>query len=248
MAARRVKFASRSGKRLVGIVDGQGKRGVIVCTHFTGSKEIGHYYRLAKAMAGSGMCALRFDYGDCVGESEGTCDGMRLSGQVLDTISAIDHMVSMGVESIGLFGHSLGGSTAIVAAANDERVRALVTAAAMARLDEGGLFRGRADEWRRSGHITFPSWKGDISIGYGFYRDLLGYDAKAIAKDIKASFMIIHPGNDVIVPLEHARSLYGSANEPKSLKVIEGADHMFSDPSHEKELFELAIGWFDEWL
>ena len=249
MCSNKVSFPNSYGKRLSGILEGGGDRGVVFCTHFTGFKEIRHYYRLAKRISELGMYSLRFDYSDCIGESDGTCEDMRLSNQVMDTISAIDLMESLGVDRIGLFGHSLGGATAIVTAANDSRVAAIVSAAAPAKLDWDTLFKERAEEWRRKGFISFPSWKrGDVKIRYDFYRDLKKYDATELVKGISAPILVIQPGNDELVTVENARSMFDNANEPKSIEFIDGSDHMFTSADHESRMIDVSVNWFDKWL
>jgi len=248
----RVQFENADGLKLVGILDrgsGSDGRGVVFCTHFTGFKEVRHYQRLSKELAKRGISSLRFDYSDCVGESEGSCDGMKLSRQALDTISAIDFMFLSGFESIGLFGHSLGGSTSIVTAANDRRVAALVTAASPAKLEWDVLFKDKAEEWAKTGVMTFPSWKrGEISIGYDFYRDLKKYDATVLVRDIEVPIRIIHPSEDELVSYENAMGIYRNANEPKELSLVNGSDHMFSSKKHEDELISLSVEWFERWL
>lgn len=244
-----VSFINDRGNELAGILDGEGERGVVICSHFTGFKEVKHYYRLAKELAKEGMRALRFDFSDCIGASGGSCEDMKLTHQVRDVFAAIDFMKSQGVESVGLMGHSLGGTTAIVAAANDSRVKALVPVAALARAEWDNLFKDKVKEWKDQGFITFPSWKrGEIRIKYGFYMDLSKYDCTKLIRAVDAPVRVIQPGDDRIVSLENAQGIYDNANEPKDLKIIAGADHMFSDPGHEEEMIRLCVEWFSHYL
>jgi putative redox protein len=252
MESIKVSFMNRDAQRLSGILDigsKRSKRCVVLCTHFTGYKELRHYFLLAKRIAEMGMCSLRFDYSDCIGESEGSCTDMRLSRQVMDTISALDYVVSKGYRRIGLFGHSLGGATAIVTAANDERVNALVSAAAPTRLGRDTFFNDNASEWQRTGFVTFSTWnKGDIRIPFDFYKDLEKYDATVLISRVHVPVLIIQPGQDIVVPSRGSIELYEKANEPKSIKVIEGSDHLFSSKAYEDMMVGLAAEWFDNWL
>ncbi|MBD3210798.1 alpha/beta fold hydrolase [Candidatus Micrarchaeota archaeon] len=244
-----VTFPNDRDMQLSGILDGEGKKGTVICSHFTGFKEIRHYYKLAKSLAGNGMVALRFDYSDCIGQSEGSCEDMKLTHQVRDTLAAMDFLESKGVERIGLMGHSLGGTTAIATAANDARVKALVSVAALARLEWDTLFRKKAEQWKKQGYITFPSWKrGEIKISYGFYKDLSKYDSTSLIRGVNAPVRVIHAGEDNLVSIENAKGIYENANEPKDLKIVEGADHMFSDSEHEDEMVNLCLKWFEKHL
>jgi esterase/lipase len=242
-----ITFKNDRGMELPGILDGEGEKGVVICSHFTGFKEIKHYYKLAKALADEGIRALRFDYSDCIGEAGGSCEDMALTHQIRDTLSAIDFMEEQGVKSIGLMGHSLGGMTAIIAAANDRRVKALVAVAALAKCEWDIIFSEKAQEWKEQGYITFPSWKrGEIKIKYGFYKDLKKYDATQLIKAVNAPVRVIQPSEDKIVTMQNAEGIFMNANEPKDLKIVHGADHMFS--KHEEEMVGLCIEWFRKYL
>lgn len=232
-----------------GLLDGEGEEGVVLVSHFMGFKELRHLYKISKALQGEGVSALRFDFSDCIGESEGKCEDMRLSHQVRDVFSAVDFLERRGVRRIGLMGHSLGGTTAIVAASEDERVSALVVAAGLAKLEWDTVFSERAEEWRRQGYVTFPSWKrGKIKIDYGFYTDLADYDGTDLIAKIDAPVLVIHPADDQLVPLRNSERLFAEANPPKDFRVVQNSDHLFRPEEAEAELVRLATDWFTRWL
>jgi esterase/lipase len=246
-----ISFKNDRGMELPGILDGEGnKKGVVLCSHFTGFKELTHLYHVAKALEEKGIAALRFDYSDCIGASSGgTCEDMALTHQIRDTSGAISFLEDQGIESIGLMGHSLGGTTAIVTAANDTRIKALVPVAALAKAEWDILFKAKLSEWKAQGFITFPTWKkGEIKIKYGFYRDLSKYDCTKLIRATDAPVRVIHPGNDQTVTIQNAQGIYDNANEPKDLRIIDGANHMFSNKEHEKQMIDLCIEWFEKYL
>jgi alpha/beta superfamily hydrolase len=247
----KVSFENDRGIKLEGILDGEGnKKGVVLCSHFTGFKELTHLYHVAKALEEKGINALRFDYSDCIGASKGeSCEDMALTHQIRDTSAAISFLEDQGIESIGLMGHSLGGTTAIVTAANDTRIKALVPVAALAKAEWDILFKAKLNEWQEQGFITFPTWKkGEIKINYGFYRDLAKYDCTKLIRATNAPVLVIHGDNDETVTIENAKGIFKNANEPKDLRIIEGADHMFSNKDHEKQMIDLAVEWFEKYL
>lgn len=249
MPGRDVAIEADHASPLAGVLDGRGDRGVVLCSHFTGFKEVAHMARLGRALAKAGMCGLRFDYHDCIGESDGACEDMRLTHQVRDTLAAVDHLCDEeGVDSVGLWGHSLGGLTAIVAAASSDRVDALVTVAAPSRPAWDDLFADRAETWKREGHITFPSWKeGEVRIDYGFYQDLRKYDGRETIRDVDVPVLVLHPGDDETVPVQDGRSLHEAARDAR-LVVLEGADHLLTDRDDEMRMVDLSVAWFDDRL
>jgi esterase/lipase len=246
-----VSFKNDRGFELSGILDGKSsKKGVVLCSHFTGFKELKHLYKLAKALEGNGISALRFDYSDCIGSSKGgTCEDMALTHQVRDTSAAISYLEDQGIESIGLMGHSLGGTTAIVTAANDTRIKVLVPVAALAKAEWDILFKEKLSQWKKQGFITFPAWKlGQISIKYGFYRDLSKYDCTKLIRATDAPVRVIQPEKDQIVTMKNAEGIFKNANDPKDLKIIKEADHMFTNKDHEAQMVQLCVEWFEKYL
>jgi len=243
-----VYFKNSRGLKLAGLLDGSGSAGVVLINHFTGFKEAKHLYKLAAALGKEKMCALRFDFSDCLGESEGKCEDMKVLHQVQDVVAAISFLKDQGCEKIALFGHSLGGMTALVVAAEQE-VDAIVVAAALAKLEWDTLFKEKAPKWKEQGYITFSSWKkGDIKIDYGFYKDLQKYDATDLVKKIKAPLLVIQPGEDELISMQHAEGIFENANNPKDFQVVKGSDHMFSKKEHEAELVRLTVDWMKEHL
>jgi dienelactone hydrolase len=61
-------------------------------------------------------------------KQEHSLDGLELMGQyVLDCMSAVDVMINLGIEDIGIIGHSLGGMVSVYAMAADPRIKAGVS-------------------------------------------------------------------------------------------------------------------------
>lgn len=245
----KVRFRNPRGQELAGLLDGSGGHGVVICSHFTGFKEEKLAYYLARSLAGKNFLALRFDYGDCVGESGGSCESMSVSRQIEDTQAAVDFLKSRGAGAIGLFGHSLGGLTALAAAVGDPRVRALVTAAASAGPDRDDVFQQMASKWREQGYMEFPVWRrGSIRIPYAFYRDWSEYDGAELIRELNVPIRIIHPEQDKIVGLGAAMRLYANAREPRDLQIIPEAGHLFSSADGMDSLLSLTLDWFLRYL
>lgn len=250
MRGQETQFENDRGQALAGLLDGKGARGVVLCSHFTGFKELTHLRNIARGLAEVGFTALRFDYADCIGESEGACEEMGVTHQVRDTLAALEHLQEAhGVSSLGLWGHSLGGLTAIAAAAEHGATGALVSVAAPARLEWEKLFRERSKRWREEGEITFKTWKrGEISLPYSFYQDLQGYDATELMGRVKAPTLVVHLGADEMIVRRNAEVIHESAAGPSELVTVEGADHLMREHEHEARVAEATVDWFDKWL
>lgn len=102
---------------------------VVACSGYLGLKEI-HPTRFARALVPRGFACLAFDYGGW-GGSDGRRGLVKPQDQVEDLRGVIAAMQSVDVvdaEQLGLIGWAMGGSVAIAAAADDDRVRAVVAA------------------------------------------------------------------------------------------------------------------------
>lgn len=258
MASEKVSFQNSRGLKLAGIIDKpdtiSGKLPTIVICHgFTGFKEFKPLHELAKAFAENGFVALRFDFSDCIGESEGKCEDMMLSHQVNDAISAINFVEDLDFvdkSKIGLTGHSLGGLTAIVAATTDKRIRTIVSISAPAKAEWQNLFdESTIKKWLQEGSMDYQSYKrGHIKLHHSFIEDLQEYDGTKIIKNVKIPIRIVHGSNDNIVPVKNAQALFENASSPKDLKIIENADHMFLKEEFLNELVKSSLEWFDSRL
>jgi len=201
---------------------------VITCHGLYSSKDSEKYVNIARRFCGEGLAVLRFDFRGC-GESGGRFEDTSLTGRMEDLEDALDFAQKQGYESVGVMGSSLGGTVAVLTAAKDRRIKALVTWAAPCRLDE--LFR-------REGIKGLEKLRQDVSK----------YNVAKTVKDIHCPILIGHGSLDKQVPLSHAEVLYKNANEPKNIQIIEDADHRLTNPSHRRRAVELTLDWFKKYL
>jgi len=201
---------------------------VITCHGLYSSRDSEKYVSIGRRFCEEGLAALRFDFRGC-GESGGLFEETSLTGRIEDLESALNFVEEQGYESIGVMGSSLGGTVAVLAAAKDRRIKALVTWATPCHLDE--LFREGLLE-------GFEKLKQDVSE----------YDVIKAVKDVHCPILIVHGSLDQQVPLSHANVLYENANQPKGIQIIEGADHRLTNPIHREKAVKLTLNWFKRYL
>ncbi len=201
---------------------------VITCHGLYSSKDSKKYINIARRFCGEGLAVFRFDFRGC-GESGGRFEDTSLTGRMEDLEDALDFAQKQGYESVGVMGSSLGGTVAVLTAAKDRRIKALVTWAAPCRLDE--LFR-------REGIKGLEKLRQDVSR----------YNVAKTVNDIHCPILIIHGSLDKQVPLSHAEVFYENANEPKNIQIIEDADHRLTNPAHRRRAVELTLDWFKKYL
>ncbi len=205
----------------------------VVLSHgLISSKESTKYVALSERFLAAGVASCRFDYHGC-GESDGQIAETTLTIR-LGNLSAIVEYVTgherVDAARIGIIGSSFGGTTALVKAARDERIRCVSLWATPYRLEKEG-----------DGSIDNVSFKDDI------YDDFRTYDILSEARGITHG-LVIHGGKDETVPFEEGKTIYGSLREPKKLEILPNGDHIFSDPDDRELIFRLALDWFQEYL
>ena len=116
------------------VPDGTGPFAAIVLCHgFAGVKEL-LLPAYAERFAGAGFAALTFDYRG-FGGSEGERGRLLPTRQVDDILSAIEFIRTqpeINAERIALWGTSLGGANAVIAASRDPRIKCLAVQLAFA--------------------------------------------------------------------------------------------------------------------
>lgn len=120
--------------------------GVVLACGFGGMKEFS-VPPFAQALAEAGYAALTFDYRG-FGESEGPRWRLIPAEQVRDLASATTFLAEQdGVdgERIAVFGVSFGGGNAVAAAAEDERIRCVISVNGVA--DGQDWLRGQRRNW-----------------------------------------------------------------------------------------------------
>jgi len=236
MKQEKVYFSSAAGK-LVGIIhhpDQRSSRCVIACHGLFSNKESDKFITLGEQYAREGFILLRFDFRGC-GESAGKIEDTTLTGRREDLEAALSFMRNFAPQvasSIGLLGSSMGGYISLLVAASHPMIKAVVTWATPFS------FEGLRETLAKS---ASPQLKED------FYQDEHLYDAARFVPKV-TNLLLIHGDCDETVPLAHAEKLYRSAQEPKELQVVEGADHTFSNVTLRAKATTYSLNWCKKYL
>jgi uncharacterized protein len=219
------------------------ERAVVVCHGFKGFRTWGFFPNVARALAAHGFAAITFDFShNGVGE-----DGVDFSalerfaaqthGRNLREIRQVIDLLGSGTlleppRSVGLLGHSRGGAEAVLAAAEDRRVGALVTWAAVADFPSRWTPEQQAT-WRAGGTVEIENVRTgqQMPIGPAGWREHQAdpgrFDVTAAAARVAAPWLIVHGDADGSVPVADAHRLFDAAGEGAELMVVEGGEHGF---------------------
>ena|SRR5687767_9487744 len=217
---------------------------VVICHGFKGFREWGFFPPLARAVAGRGYAAVSFDFShNGVGD-----DGRDFSAldrfaeqthtrnveeirRVLDALAA-GALLPVPARRLALVGHSRGGGEAVLATAEDPRVDALVTWAAIADIASRWTPEHVA-AWERGETVEVQNARTGqaMPVGAGYWRDVGAnreqLDIEAAARRVTVPWLIIHGEADETVPLDEGRRLFEAAGDTAELLVVESAGHTF---------------------
>ena len=252
---------------------GSPRPAVVIVHGFKGFKDWGMFPPLAERLAQAGFSAVSFNVsGSGVDESGEFVWPERFgrntfSAELGDLAGVTDALANGALgttapTSIGLIGHSRGGGMALLQAARDPRVRALVTWAGISTVDRwtsaeevaGWRERGRLDVVNtRTGQVLplYPDVLDDVAANKEGPLDI-----QRSAALLERPWLLIHGTGDTSVSVTEADRLARAARPPGFRKILrEGAGHTFgavhpwkgSTPELDTAISE-TVGWFSRHL
>lgn len=223
---------------------------VVVFVHgFKGFKDWGHFGLLARFFAERGFVFVKLNLshnGVVVG---GTGDLEDLEafgnnnfslelddlGQLLDALHTPGATplpaAALDLRRLYLVGHSRGGALVLLKAAEDPRVAAVATWAAVADLHPRWPAEVLA-QWQRTGVHYVPNARTGqqlpmyYQIAENFYQNRARLDLPALLPGLRQPLLLIHGDQDETVPLAAVHQL-GVGQPAAEVVVVAGAGHMF---------------------
>ena len=232
---------------------------IIFCHGYKGFKDWGSWDLMAEAFAEKGFFFIKFNFSHNGGTLEQPIDFPDLDAfaantftkelddldVILDFLSAPDNAYSnhINTSNFSLIGHSRGGGIAVIKAAEDSRIKQLITLASVS--DFGTRFPGgpELELWREKGvaHVENSRTKQQMPHLYDFYKDFKENEERLTisraATNLHIPFLIIHGTNDPTVALDNAEKLH-EWSQNSELFLLEGSNHVF-EASHPWEQNEL---------
>ncbi len=235
---KKVYFNNSRKQKLVGILDIQGKKGVIISHGFSSNKENVSIY--SKFLQSKGYSTLAFDYSGH-GESEGDISNTTATAWKDDLNAAIDFM-KQHCDGIAMLGFSLGGMSSLLCSEHSKATIAIAPPTNFRKLVTHFIKTGLVKKLKE--FIDF----GGLSIKHSFITDSAKYDMKKIMKKIKCPILIIHGDEDDIVPLSQSQEIIEYINEPKKLVVINGLGHGSADTEQMNSILKEISEWLEKYL
>ena len=243
---------------------------IIICHSFMAFKDWGFFPHLAEGIAAAGFPTLAFNYthGGTDRKSPRISDFRKFEQNTftreLEDLTRVigakvnheDEVSDIADQRIVLLGHSRGGGTAILQAASDPRVVALVTLSAVSTFDR--WTEHQKSEWRRIGHLRMGKDESSspLRLGLGLLDDLTRNERRLnilrAAEALHIPWLLVHGEIDLTVPVREAEELYHRANKASTEFVrIEKAGHLYNGASFEEDHYrtvDYVIDLITHWL
>lgn len=230
-------------------MDARGSQGLRIYTRLAGEALKAEFVSLVFDFRGVGRSTGEFGYGN--GEQE-------------DVRCALNYLASrpeVAPNDIFVVGHSLGGAVSLYALEGETRVQGLVlwstpknhnyNVKKFIKRTHGtlGLYR----------FLILSRIDGILNISKWYKLEVYGIDLRPrlvreklmtlneceAASKLHIPLLIVIGQSDIIVGVDEAQEVYRSANEPKTLVVIDSADHIYK--GKEQQLITDTIEWIRSW-
>lgn len=193
----------------------------------------------AVALQAAGFDTLRFSFAGN-GASEGDFRDATITKETGDLAAVID-AVAQHYANIAVVGHSMGAAVAVLMAARDTRISALVSLAGMvdtkrfAETEFGDETPDQGAMWEEP----------DCPLSHAFMADLCD-TIKSVtpqAEKISAPWLLVHgTADDVVLPID-TETIAKVRGNAVTARFIDGADHSFSEPAHISAMTRTVADW-----
>jgi uncharacterized protein len=187
---------------------GEPEAGVLIL-HGAGSAKESHF-DYARVCSAYGLSALSYD-----ARGHGRSDGAFGPAAIDDAVAMLDLLRERGAPAVALRGSSMGGFTAILAAAKDGRAAAV---AAICPAPEDLLLRGF-----RSGRLE--GFDADVPALERWLQAEVSLRDAAASLAPRTALLLMHAEGDEQVPYSVSQELYDAAGRPKRLLLLPGGHH-----------------------
>lgn len=240
---------------------GVNKPVLIFCHGYKGFKDWGAWNLMAEDFAKRGFVFIKFNFAFNGGTLEEPIDfpdldafGENTYTKELDDLDVLINWLYtedfpateiVDLSSLGLMGHSRGGGVVLIKAAEDRRIKKLITLAAVSDFGDRFPKGEELNAWEQKGiaYIENTRTKQQMPHLFEFYEDFKKNEERLTisraAKNLQIPVLIIHGSADPTVSIKDAHNLHKWIPSSQ-LVVLEGSDHVFeaSHPWNKNHLSE----------
>jgi dipeptidyl aminopeptidase/acylaminoacyl peptidase len=203
---------------------------------------------LAAKLYYKGYGALLFDL-----RGQGLSEAARVSAGYFeqeDVLGAMDYLMSRGVaaERVGVLGFSMGAATALLAASQEPRIKAVVADSPFANASDR-----LSDETAR--RTTIPEYMAPVFLplakvfAKGLYDIRIGdVNPERAVRRLGYPILVIHGDADTRIPIEQGRRVHRAAPAGSEFWLAPGVDHVDAFTTYPDEYVRRVEAYFGERL
>ncbi len=215
---------------------------------FTCSSSLAVVRHISRTLTGAGIAVLRFDFTG-LGRSEGEFADTNFSNDVSDLIDVSNYLEEHYAAPQMLIGHSLGGTSVLMAAFSLPEVKAVATIGSPS--DPTHL--KKLIKYDPSKFSETDAYETDIGgrpfkIKQQFVEDLEKHDILSNLKKLNKALLIMHSPVDETVSVDNAAQLFKNALHPKSFVSLDRADHLLTKKEDAIYAAEMIGAWASRYI
>lgn len=215
---------------------------------FTCTKDILVAKRISETLAALGIGVLRVDFTG-LGESAGSFAEANFSSNVEDLLAASAYLKAHFEAPQLMIGHSLGGTTCLVATSKSPDIKAVVSINSPCHPKHVARhFPGLEEELSWKGEADVKIEGRDFRIQKHFFDDLQGHDMNQILPQLGAALLVLHSPTDTSVNIKNASYIFSTAAHPKSFISLDQMDHLVTKKDDALYIARLIDAWGERYV
>ncbi|MDD5258481.1 MAG: alpha/beta hydrolase [bacterium] len=241
-----VTFSSTDGIQTIGFfIPGQKTKPTVIVLHGYGTNK-SDILNFAEMLHHHDYNVLVFDFRGH-GQTKGKCTlGYNETRDLSGAVNYLMTRKDIDQNKIGVLGCSMGANVAIIGAANDQRIKAIVADSGFASFEKTVTrFAKLFYNLPKYPFVPPAIWFAELRAGFNAKKA----DAtKYIGKISPRAVFIIGGANDVRIPPVNQDDLFKAAGEPKQLWIAPEADHLEARGLWPREYERKVMTFFDKYL
>jgi uncharacterized protein len=215
--------------------------------------EVGDMYlREARALARRGIASLRIDFAG-TGDSEQLYTANTWTGMVADAVTAYDWLVDNSRtidDRVGVLGFSMGSKVGLGLLAERPDVPAFASWS-------GALYDGIPpgfielyDEAKKHGFVTLDLGFAVVDLSLAWFDTMIASTPLSDATGYEGAILAVAGSADTTVDPSVSRAFIATLDSPdETLRIIDGADHIYNvltaDQTRAEAAITITADWFD---
>jgi uncharacterized protein len=246
MSYEEVTFSSTDGIKTIGFfIPGKKAKATVIVLHGYGTNK-SDILSFAEMLHHHGYNVLVFDF-RAHGLTKGKCTlGYNETRDLAGAVNYLETRKDIDQNKIGVLGCSMGANVAIIGAANDWRIKAVVADSGFASFEKTiTKFAKLFYNLPKYPFVPPAIWFAELRAGFFAKKaDATKYIGMISPRPV----FIIGGANDVRIPPVNQDDLFKAAGEPKQLWIVPEADHLEARSLWPREYEDKVVTFFDKYL